>query len=64
MGSATFSIANTTTTTTKYLSGVKLEAPASGTRSFTITVPNGSTTAFIDFVFTVDSSGNVTVNGN
>lgn len=64
MGSATFSIANTTTTTTKYLSGVKLEAPASGTRSFTITVPNGSTTDFIDFVFTVDSSGNVTVNGN
>jgi len=35
--------------------------PTSGTRSFTITVPNGSTTEFIDFVFTVDSSGNVVI---
>lgn len=50
---------STTTSTIKYISGVKLEAPASGTRSFTITVPNGSTSDFIDFVFTVDSSGNV-----
>lgn len=41
------------------ITGVTLEAPSSGTRQFSITVPNGQST--ITFVFTVDSSGNVTV---
>lgn len=45
----------------KYITGAKIVPPTSGTRSFTITVPNGSTTEFIDFVFTVDSSGNVVI---
>lgn len=63
LGSATLSASNTTTTATKYISGVKLIPPSSGTRSFTITVPNGNTTDFIDFVFTVDKDGNVTVAG-
>ena len=58
LGSTTVSGSNSTSTTA-YVVGVKLEAPASGTRSFFISVPNGSTADFIDFVFTVDSSGNV-----
>lgn len=49
--------------TTYYLTGVKLAAPSSGTAKFDITVPNGNTTDFITFQFTVDSSGNVTVAG-
>ena len=52
-----------TTNVTKYIQGVKLVAPSSGTRYFDITVPNGNTTDFITFRFTVDSSGNVTVAG-
>lgn len=51
------------TSSTKYISGVKLVPPSSGTRSFTIQVPNGSTSDFISFVFTTDASGNVTVAG-
>lgn len=47
------------TGTTYYLNGVTLTAPTSGTRSFSITVPNGSSTA--TFVFNVDTSGNVTI---
>lgn len=46
-------------TETKYLTGVTIQAPDSGERTFSITVPNGSTT--ITFVFHVDSNGNVTV---
>ena len=41
------------------MTGVTITAPASGTNSFSITVPNGSGT--ITFVFNVDSSRNVTV---
>lgn len=41
------------------LSGVTITAPESGTSTFSITVPNGNTTA--TFVFNVDSSGNVTI---
>lgn len=48
---------------TKYITGVKITAPSSGTRSFTLTVPNGNTTDFIDFLISVDSTGNVTVEG-
>ena len=47
------------TSTTYYINGVTLEAPVSGTVSFSITVPNGNSVA--TFVFTVDSSGNVVV---
>lgn len=53
--------ASSASSQTKYLTGVKLVPPGSGTRSFSIEVPNGSTTDFITFVFTVDSTGAVTV---
>lgn len=43
-----------------YLTGVNLQAPTSGTRSFQITVPNGANDT-LTFVFTVDASGNTTV---
>lgn len=43
----------------KTITGVTLTAPSSGTKTFSITVPNGNTTA--TFVFNVDSSGNVTI---
>lgn len=44
---------------TKYITGVKV-TPG---KTFTIQVPNGNTTDYISFVFTVDASGNVTVAG-
>ena len=50
-------------TATKYVTGVTLEAPTSGTRYFDITVPNGDGGDTITFRFTVDSSCNVTVAG-
>lgn len=53
------SSATALTGTTYYINGVTLTKPSSGTRTFSITVPNGSTT--ITFVFNVDTSGNVTV---
>lgn len=52
---------SSTNGTAYYINGVKLEAPSSGTRQFSITVPNGSASNFITFTFTVDSSNNVTV---
>ena len=45
---------------TKYITGVELVAG----KSFSITVPNGSATDKITFVFTVDSNNNVTVAEN
>ena len=51
---------NDGTSITGSLSGVTINAPSSGTRSFSITVPNGQS-SMITFVFTVDSSGNVTI---
>ena len=63
LGSATLNANNNTTTATEYVTGVTLLAPSSGTRSFTISVPNGSNSNLINFVFTVDSSYNVTVTG-
>ena len=60
IGSETFATSSTTTTASSYISGVTLLAPASGTRSFTITVPNG-TTSLITFTFTVDAESNVVV---
>lgn len=41
------------------LTGVNIPKPSSGTNTFAVKVPNGSST--ITFTFTVDSSGNVTV---
>ena len=46
-------------TATKYITGVKI-TPG---KTFTVQVPNGNTTDYISFVFTVDASGNVTVAG-
>lgn len=47
------------TNAVSYISGVTLTKPTSGTRSFSITVPNGNST--VTFTFNVDSSGNVTI---
>lgn len=57
------STSSSTVTATKYLTGVTLVAPSEGTRYFDITVPNGNTSDFITFRFTVDTAGNVTVAG-
>lgn len=43
----------------KAIPGVEITAPASGTKTFYVIVPNGSST--VTFTFTVDSSGNVTI---
>ena len=43
-----------------YLTGVTIEAPASGNRTFSVTVPNGGN-GTITFNFTVDSDGNTTI---
>ena len=54
-----------TASLTKYITGVTIEAPdtANTYNIFNITVPNGSPTDFITFRFSVDSSGNVFVDG-
>lgn len=59
IASATIAAPNNTTTTAKYISGVTIQAPSSGTRSFSITVPNGDSTT--TFTFSVDSNGNVVI---
>ena len=53
----TIAAASQTTSTSSFISGVTLTAPESGTRSFSITVPNGDST--VTFTYTVDSTGNV-----
>jgi hypothetical protein len=53
--------AATSSAATYYLQGVRLAAPSSGTATFFIEVPNGSTSEFIKFMFHVDTSGNVYV---
>ena len=59
IGSGTVNAPSATTTASSFISGVTLEAPQSGTRSFSVTVPNGQTTQTV--TFTVDSDGNVLV---
>lgn len=59
LGNANIDAPSATTTAQTYISGVTIEAPASGTRSFSVTVPNGNST--VTFTYTVDSNGNVTV---
>lgn len=49
--------ATSLTSTTYYLNGVTLTAPSSGTRTFTVTLPNGDNDT-ITLTFTVDSDGN------
>lgn len=51
-------------TLTKYIEAVRIPAPSSGTNTFTISVPNGSTDEYISFTFTVDSSGNTLIDGS
>ena len=46
--------------TTYYLSGVTLETPESGTREFSITVPNGEAGS-LTFRFITDADGNTTI---
>ena len=60
LGNANIDASSATTTAQTYISGVTIEAPASGTRSFSVTVPNGNST--VTFTFTVDSNGNVVIN--
>lgn len=57
--SATINAPSNTTTETKYISGVTIQAPTSGTRTFSVTVPNDNST--VTFTFSVDSAGNVTI---
>lgn len=55
------SLSQTTWTgTTYYIDGVTLTTPSSGTRTFAITVPNGSSET-ITFNFSVDANGNTTI---
>ena len=46
--------------TAYYINGVTLTTPQSGTKSFTITVPNGAS-GTVTFTFTVDNNGNTTI---
>lgn len=57
--STTINASSNTTTETKYISGVTIQTPASGTRTFSVTVPNDNST--VTFTFSVDSDGNVTI---
>lgn len=59
LDSATINAQSNTTTASSFISGVTLTAPESGTRSFSVTVPNGASTQKI--TFTVDANGNVTI---
>lgn len=45
------------------ISGITLSTPSSGTKSFYITVPNGSSSSYVTFNFVVDSEGNTTITG-
>ena len=58
-GSSTTAL-TATNGTAYYINGVTLTAPSSGTRSFTITVPNGSVET-LTFNFSVDANGNTTI---
>lgn len=57
--SETIAAPNNTTTAAKYVSGVTIQTPSSGTRTFSVTVPNGDST--VTFTFSVDSNGNVVI---
>ena len=57
LGTGTITASSSTTTASSYISGVILEAPSSGTRTFTITLPNGASDT-ITLTFTVDATGN------
>ena len=59
VASATIAAPVNTTTAAKYISGVTIQKPNSGTRSFSVTVPNGDST--VTFTFSVDSNGNVVI---
>jgi len=59
ISTGTLSATSTTTSASSYISGVTIQKPATGTNSFSVTVPNGDST--VTFTFTVDSEGNVVV---
>ena len=58
-GSTEINASSASTTAQTYISGVTIVAPQTGSRTFSVTVPNGSTTA--TFTFHVDSDGNVVI---
>lgn len=59
-GQSTDTGSSSTTTASLYISGVTLTAPSSGTRSFSVTVPNDNNDT-LTLTFTVDSNGNWTL---
>ena len=60
LGTQTINAASSTTTAASFISGVTLTTPASGTRTFAITIPNGGSDT-LTLTFTVDSEGNTTI---
>ena len=60
IASGTISGNTSTTTNTMFISGVTLNAPSEGTRTFSVTVPNGDNDT-LTYTFTVDASGNTTI---
>ena len=59
IATGTIAASSQSTVASTFIAGVTLAKPASGTRSFSITVPNGDSTQTV--TFTVDSNGNVYV---
>ena len=60
IGTQTIVGSSQSTIATSYISGVTLSTPESGTRSFSVTLPNGNSDT-ITLTFTVDSTGNWSV---
>ncbi len=59
MDTDTINAGSTTTTASAFISGVNIETPETGTRTFSVTVPNGSST--VTFTFNLNSNGNVVI---
>ena len=57
IGTGTIAAPNQTTSASSYISGVTLGIPASGTNSFSVTLPNGGSDT-LTLTFTVDANGN------
>lgn len=56
----TIAASSQSTTASTFISGVTLTAPSTGTRTFSITIPNGSNDT-LTLIFTVDDQGNTTI---
>lgn len=60
IGTGTIAATSQTTSASSYISGVTLVAPATGTNSFSVTVPNGDNDT-LTLTFIVDANGNWTL---